>query len=342
MLFGRDLAIDMGTKHVRVAAGKKGVLLNEPSVVAIDRNTGKLLKTGVDAQRMLGRTPGNIVALMPIRQGVIYDYDMTVHMLREMIKKVSSFSLVKPRLIMSVPSGITEVEERAVIDAGLQAGARRVYLMEAPLAAALGAGMDISDPEGHMIVDVGGGTTDAAVLSLDGVVESDSIKDGGVSFDEAVVRYIRKKHNILIGEGTAAELKRSVGCVFPRPDTEPVEIKGRCLMTGLPRTVSVSSDDMQEAYGEVMERILEMMLRILEATPPELVADISKNGIVLTGGGSLVWGFDRFIESRTNITTHSADDAELCVAYGLNRSLAKLDDMDDGTINLARSRQLRM
>ena len=341
LLFGRDLAIDLGTSSVLISTKNRGIILQEPSVVAIDKNTGRLLSIGMAAQRMLGRTPGNIVAIRPMQGGVISDYGTTERMLREMVKKVSSFSFLKPRIIISVPSGITEVEERAVVDAGISAGARKVYLLESPLAAALGAGLDITNPDGHMVVDIGGGTTDAAVLSLSGVVQSDSVKIAGEAFNDAIVRYIRKKHNVLIGDTTAEELKLSIGCVFPRPEAVSVDVKGRCLMTGLPRVVSISTTEMLEAFEEVSERILEMILRVLEETPPELVADISKNGIVLTGGGGQLWGFDRLIENRTNIPTTVADDPEMCVAYGLGKATAWLDDMQEGTINIARRRRLK-
>ncbi|UOO37758.1 rod shape-determining protein MreB [Oscillospiraceae bacterium CM] len=341
MLFGRDIGVDLGTTSVMVTANGKGVLSREPSVVAMDKNTGRLLNVGMAAQRMLGRTPGNIVAIRPMRNGAISDYDMAERMLRELIRKAVNFSLFKPRVIISVSSGITEVEERAVIDAGIEAGARKVYLMEAPLAAAVGAGLDISKPDGHMVVDIGGGTTDAAILSLSGVVESDSIKAGGAAFDDAIVKYIRRKHNVLIGDNTAEELKKSIGCVFPRPESTTVDVKGRCLMTGLPRIVSISSTEILEAFEEVTEGILEMVHRVLENTPPELVADVSQNGIVLTGGGSLLWGFDKLIESRTNIQTRIADDAEMCVGYGVGKSLDLVGDMHEGTINLARRRQMK-
>jgi len=340
MLFGRDIGIDLGTATVLVFVKGKGVVLREPSVVAMDKNTGRLLKVGEEAQRMLGRTPGNIVAIRPLAAGVISDYDMTERMLKEILRKVTSFSLFKPQLVICVPSGITEVEERAVIDAGLQAGARKVFLIEEPVAAAIGAGIDISKPEGHMVVDIGGGTTDVAVISLSGVVASESMKIAGDSFDEALIKYIKRKHNVLIGESTAEELKRSIGCVFPRPDILAVEVKGRCLMTGLPRVVAVNSNDMIEAFEEVSERILETIHQVLESTPPELVADISNNGIVMTGGGSLVWGFDKLVESRTSIRTHIADDAVSCVAYGTGKSLEWIKDMQDGTINLSRRRQM--
>jgi len=340
MVFGRDIGIDLGTATVLVFIRGKGIVLREPSVVAMDKITGRLLKVGEEAQRMLGRTPGNIVAIRPLREGVISDYDMTERMLREIIKKVTTFSLFKPRLVICVPSGITEVEERAVIDAGIQAGARKVFLIEEPVAAAIGAGLEIARPEGRMVVDVGGGTTDVAVISLSGVVSSESIKIAGDSFDEALVKYIKRKHNVLIGDSTAEELKRTIGCVFPRPEMESVEVKGRCLMTGLPRMVSVNSNDMIEAFEEVAERILETIHQVLENTPPELVADISNNGIVMTGGGSLIWGFDKLVESRTSIETHIADDAISCVAYGTGKTLDWVNDMQDGTINLSRRRQM--
>jgi len=338
--FGKDIGIDLGTASVLVYVKGKGVVLREPSVVAMDKNTGKLLKVGADAQAMLGRTPGNIVAMRPLREGVISDYDMTERMLKEFLKKVTSFSLFKPRLLICVPSGITEVEERAVIDAGIQAGARRAYLIEEPVAAAIGAGIDITKPDGHMVVDIGGGTADIAVISLGGVVESDSIKTAGDKFDEAVVKYIRKKHNVLIGDRTAEELKVSIGCVFPRPEEITMEIKGRCLMTGLPRVFSVSSSEMIEAFEEVAGRILEAIHAVLERTPPELVADISTNGIIMTGGGSLVWGFDKLVESHTGIETHIAEDAISCVALGTGKSLDNLDAMQDGTMNLSRRKQM--
>lgn len=342
MIFGRDIGIDLGTATVILAAKGKGIITKEPSVVAMDKNTGRLLKVGMAAQRMLGRTPGNIAAIRPLQDGVISDYDMTERMLRELIKKVSNFSMIKPRIVISVPSCITEVEERAVIDVALQAGARKVYLIEEPVAAALGSGIDISKPEGHMVVDIGAGTTDAAVISLSGVVQSESIKIAGDAFNDAIVRYIRKKHNILIGRDTTAEeLKKSIGCVFPMPENTTVEVKGRCLLTGLPKIISISSSEMIEAFDDVSNSILEIIHQVLENTPPELVADISENGIVLTGGGSLVWGIDKLVESSTNIKTRIADDAELCVAYGVCKSLDWINDMQEGVINLSRKRQMR-
>ena len=279
----KDIGIDLGTASVLVYIKGKGLVLNEPSVVAIDKTDGKLLKVGAEAQAMLGRTPGNIVAIRPLRDGVISDYDMTERMLREFIHKVAGgLQLFKPRVMICVPSGITEVEERAVIDAGIQAGARRVYLIEEPVAAAIGAGIDIAKPDGHMVVDIGGGTSDIAVISLGGVVESASIKVAGDQFNESIVKYMRRKHNLLIGERTAEHMKIQIGCVFPKEEEATIEIKGRCLMTGLPRSLTVTSTEMMEAFEEPVERILEAVHGVLERTPPELVADISNNGIVMT------------------------------------------------------------
>ncbi|MCL2125188.1 MAG: rod shape-determining protein MreB [Oscillospiraceae bacterium] len=341
-MFGRDIGIDLGTTTVLVSTRSKGVILREPAVVAMDKNTGRLLNVGMAAQRMLGRTPGNVVAIKPMRDGAICDYDMTERMLKEFVRKAQSFSLLKPRIIISVPTGITEVEERAVIDAGVAAGARKVYLMEAPLAAAIGTGLDISKPDGHMVIDIGGGTTDIAVLSMSGVVESASLKAGGDAFDDALIKFIRRKHNVLIGETTAEELKKGIGCVFPRSEAVAVEVKGRCLLTGLPRVVAVSSTDTFEAFEDVTERIVEAVHNILEITPPELVADISQNGIILTGGNSQLWGFDKLISNRTNITTLNADDADLCVANGLGKALGWVGDMVEGPINLSRRKQMRV
>ena len=336
----KDIGIDLGTASVLIYIKGQGIVLNEPSVVAMDKNTGKLLKVGADAQAMLGRTPGNIVAIRPLRDGVISDYDMTERMLKEFIHKVNGFQLFKPRVIICVPSGITEAEERAVIDAGIQAGARSVYLIEEPVAAAIGAGIDIAKPDGHLIIDIGGGTTDIAVISLSGVVESASIKVAGDMFNEAVVKYIRRKHNVLIGERTAEELKIQIGCVYPQEEEQTVEVKGRCLMTGLPKVFSVSSSEMIEAFEEPAERILEAVHSVLERTPPELVADISTNGIVMTGGGSLVAGFAELVSSRTGIATTVAENAIQCVAMGTGQSLEMIASMQDGTMNLSRRKQM--
>ena len=338
--WGKDIGIDLGTASVLVYVKGKGVVLNEPSVVAIDKNTGKLLKVGAEAQAMLGRTPGNIVAIRPLREGVISDYDMTEKMLREFIRKVTGFQLFKPRVLICVPSGITEVEERAVIDAGIQAGARKAYLIEEPVAAAIGAGIDITKPDGHMVVDIGGGTADIAVISLSGVVESASIKIAGDQLNESIVKYMRRKHNLLVGERTAEDMKIKIGCVFPREEELTMDVKGRCLLTGLPRVVTVSSAEMMDAFEEPVERIVEAVHSVLERTPPELVADISTNGIMMTGGGSLVSGFDKLISARTGIQTFIAEDAISCVAIGTGKSLDELNNMQDGTMNLSRRKQM--
>ena len=318
--FTKDIGMDLGTASVLIYIKDKGIVLNEPSVVALDKNTGKLLKVGADAQAMLGRTPGNIIAIRPLREGVISDYEVTERMIKEFLHKVMGFQLFKPRIIICVPSGITEVEERAVIDAGIQAGARRVYLIEEPVAAAIGAGIDITQPEGHMIIDIGGGTSDIAVISLSGVVESSSIK--------------------IVGERTAEQMKMEIGCVFPPEEEMTMEVKGRSLITGLPELISVSSAEMLEAFEEPVERIMEEVHLVLEKTPPELVADISNNGIVMTGGGSLVRGFDKLVTARTGIHATVAENAIQCVAEGTGKSLDSIQDMQDGTMNLSRRKQI--
>lgn len=340
-MFSNDIGIDLGTATVLVYVKGKGIVLSEPSVVALNKDTGKLLAIGSEAQRMLGRTPGTIVAIRPLRDGVISDYEVTQRMIKEFIKKVCGFRIIKPRVVICVPSSITEVEERAVFDAGLQAGARQVYLIEEPVAAAIGAGIDISRPNGNMIVDVGGGTTDIAIISLGGIVESCSIKIAGDKFDEAIIKYIRRKHNVLIGERTAEDLKIKIGCVYPRPEEVSMDVKGRCLMTGLPKVFMVSSSEMLEAFEEVTVNIIEAIHSVLERTPPELVADISTNGITMTGGGSLVYGFDKLISSHTGIETHVSDNAISCVAHGTGKALDNLAIMQEGSTNISRKRQLQ-
>lgn len=340
MIFSSDLGIDLGTASVLVYVKGKGIMLHEPSVVAVDRQNGKMLAVGEEAQQMLGRTPGNIVAIRPLREGVISDYEMTERMIKEFIRKVTGFQLFKPNLVICVPSIITEVEERAVIDAGTQAGAKRVFLIEEPVAAAMGAGIDIAKADGNMVVDIGGGTTDIAVISLGGIVESTSIKIAGDRFDDAIVKYIRRKHNVLIGDRTAEEIKRTIGCVYARPEELTMEIKGRCLMTGLPRTFTVRSSEIMEAFEEVTAAIVEAIHSVLERTPPELTSDISTNGIVMTGGGSLIWGFANLIATKTGIPTRVAEEAVSCVAYGTGSCLDRLQEMQDGTMNLSRRRQM--
>ena len=343
-MFSKDMGIDLGTANTLVYMREKGIIVNEPSVVAINVQTKEVLAVGNEAKEMIGRTPGNIVAIRPMKDGVIADFDVTQAMLRYFINKayVRSMFGPKPRIVICVPSGVTEVEKRAVLEAAIAAGSKDkdTYLIEEPMAASIGAGLPVAEPTGSMVVDIGGGTADIAVISLGGVVESASIKIAGDKFDEAVVKYIRRKHNVLIGDRTAEELKMKIGCVFPRPEEVTMEIKGRCLMTGLPRVFSVSSSEMIEAFEEVSSRILEAIHGVLERTPPELVADISTNGIVMTGGGSLLWGFDKLIESHTGIETHVAEDAISCVAEGTGKSLDSLDQMQDGTMNLSRRKQM--
>ena len=342
MLFvENDIAIDLGTASTLLYVRNKGISMREPTVVAVDRTTGKPLKFGDEAEKMLGRTPANIVAIHPITNGVISDYDLTTQMLQNMISRITSFNFFKPCVLLCVPSSITGVEERAVIDAAIEAGARKVYLLEASVATAYGAGIDISKPDGHMIVDIGGGTTEIAVVSLGGVAECESIKTAGDEFDEAIIRYIRRKHNILIGMRTAEELKRSIGCAFPRREVSSMEVKGRCLLTGLPKAVTISSNDMIEALEEPLEKLLEAVHMVLERTPPELVADISVNGIVMSGGGSLIWGLDKLITSRTGIEASVVDDPLACTAYGAGKMLKRLSDLQEGMINLARRKQMK-
>ena len=336
----RDIAVDLGTDTTLLYVSGKGIRLREPTIVAVDRQDGRLIKVGEDARKMLGRTPANIAAVHPISAGVISDYDMTAAMLKELIRRVTSFSLFKPRVLVCVPGGISGVEERAIMDAVIEAGGRKVYLVQSAVATAVGAGLDVNRPDGHMIIDIGGGTTEAAVVSLNGVVVSESIKTAGAAFDEAIIKYIRRKHNLLIGSRTAEDLKKSIGCIKERPEVSYEEVKGRCLMTGLPRSVTINSDEMVEALGETAETILETVHMVLERTPPELVADISENGIVLSGGGSLLYGMDRLVTERTGIQAHVVDDALSCTAYGAGRMLSRLDSMTDGMMNFARRRQL--
>ena len=340
-IFDKDIALDMGTTRVLLYTRGKGVQVREPALVAVDKFSGRLVKVGEEAQKMLGRTPASIVPIQPIVGGVISDYDMTVAMLRELMKRVTSLSLFKPRVLVCVPGSITGVEERAVVDAVTEAGARKVYLVESAVATAYGAGLDVSKPDGQMIIDVGGGTTECAVVSLGGVAECESIKTAGASFDEAIIRYIRRRHNVLVGEKTAEEVKMSIGCVVPRPEVGVEEVKGRDLVTGLPKTVKISSSELAEVLLEPMRDILEAIHLVLERTPPELVADISQNGIVMSGGGSLIYGIDRLVERDTGIRTVVVDDPVSCSAYGAGKLLTRLNDMDEGMVNFARKRMLR-
>ena len=337
----RDLGIDLGTANVLVYAEGKGIVLREPSVVAIDKNSGKVLQVGAAARNMLGRTPGNVVAVRPLRNGVISDYEMTEKMLAEFMKKIIRYSLVKPRVVVCVPSGVTEVEERAVIQATMEAGARRVYLIEEPFAAGLGAGLDLSKPNGYMVVDIGGGTTDIAVLSLNDLAATSSIKVAGDTFDETIITYLRRRQGLLIGANTAEEIKITIGSVMERPEEMSMTVKGRDLKTGLPREVLVTSSELLEVLHRPARFIVEEILSVLEQSSPELVADISRNGIILTGGGSQIWGMDRMIYERTEIPCMVADDPESCVALGCGKSLQWINSMQEGTINIARKKLMR-
>ena len=312
-----DIGIDLGTASILVYIRGKGVVLKEPSVVAFDRDTNKIKAIGEDARLMLGRTPGNIVAVRPLRQGVISDYTVTEKMMKYFIQKaLGKKSFRKPRIAVCVPSGVTEVEKKAVEDATYQAGAREVSIIEEPIAAAIGAGIDISKPCGNMIVDIGGGTSDIAVISLGGTVVSASIKIAGDDFDEAIVRYMRKKHNLLIGERTAEDLKIKIGSAYKRPEVDSVEVRGRNLVTGLPRTVKVTSEETEK---EATSQIIDTIHSVLEKTPPELAADIADRGIVLTGGGSLLRGLEDLIYAKTGINTMTAEDPMTCVAIGTGK-----------------------
>ncbi len=339
----KDIGIDLGTATVLVYVKGKGIVMKEPSVVAIDRDTGNILKIGREAQQMLGRTPGNIIALRPLRDGVISQYEVTLRMIQYFIKRACGGSFHnlfwQPRVIICVPSGITEVEERAVLDAANQAGAKKTYLIEEPVAAAIGAGIDISTPNGHMIVDIGGGTTDIAVISLGGVVVSESIKVAGDKFDEAIIRYVRRKYNVAIGERTAEEIKVKVGGAWHRDEPRVIDVKGRCLIQGLPKVVRISSLEMPEALEEPITAVIEAVCSVIERTPPELIGDILYNGIVMTGGGSLLFGLDRLINNVTGIKTKIANKAVDCVAIGTGLSLDHISVIPEGPLNISRTRQ---
>ena len=315
-----DIGIDLGTASILVYVKGKGVVLKEPSVVAFDRDTNRIKAIGEEARLMLGRTPGNIVAVRPLRQGVISDYTVTEKMLKYFIQKaVGKQRFRKPLISICVPSQVTEVERKAVEDAAFQAGARDVKIIEEPIAAAIGAGIDIARPCGNMIVDIGGGTSDIAVISLGGTVVSASIKIAGDDFDDAIVRYMRKKHNLLIGERTAEDIKIRIGSAYPRPESVTVDVRGRNLVTGLPKTITVTSEETEEALKDTTSQIVEAVHSVLEKTPPELAADIADRGIVLTGGGSLLYGLEELIESKTGITPMTAEDPMTAVAIGTGR-----------------------
>ena len=337
--FGQDIGIDLGTATVIAYVKGKGIVLREPSVVATDRNTGEALAVGQEARRMLGRTPGNIIATRPLREGVISDYTVTEKMLKHLISKICGKLIFSPRLMICIPSQVTEVEKKAVVDAASQAGARKVYLIEEPIAAAIGAGIDISKPSGNMIVDIGGGTTDIAVIALGGSVVSTSLKVAGDKFDEAIIKYIKKKHNVAIGERTAEDIKINIGCVYPKIQDMEMDIRGRDLITGLPKNITVYSSEIMEALEEPALAIIDAVHSVLERTPPELAADISNKGIYITGGGGLVDGLDKLLTEKTGINVMVADDAISCVALGTGKALDNLDSLEKGSIPIKKYRR---
>ena len=341
--FSSDLGVDLGTSNVRINVDDKGIVIREPSVVAIDKNTGKCLLVGAAARNMMGRTPGNVVSMQPLHNGVISDYSMTVELLQNLFRSITKSSLFtpKPRIVVSVPSGITEVEERTVINTAIEAGARRVYLIEAALAAALGAGLDISNPKGHMVIDIGGGTTDIAVLTMNAVANSSSIRLAGSTFDELIARYIRKTHGVIIGQSTAEDIKIQIGSVYPRQEDISMLVKGRDARTGMPRELTIMSSELTKPMNRLANQIADEVLAVLEETSPELVGDIAENGITLTGGGCQLAGMDMLLSERIGITCTIADDPESCVAIGCGKSLNWINTMNEGPINIARKRLMR-
>ncbi len=327
-MFGYDIGIDLGTATVLVYIKGKGVVLTEPSVVAFDRDTKKIRAIGEDARVMIGRTPGNIVAVRPLRHGVISDYTVTEKMLKHFVNKaIGKHRFGKPRVSICVPSGVTEVEKRAVEDAAYTIGAKSVAIIEEPVAAAIGAGIDITKPCGSMVVDIGGGTTDIAVISLGGTVVSASIKIAGDDFDDAIVRYLRRNKNIIIGERTAEDIKFKIGSAYRRPESISLNVKGRGSASGLPKTISVTSEETEEALKEPTSQIVDAIQRVFEKTPPELAADIASNGIVLTGGGCQLWGLEELIEEKTGIRTITAENPRTAVAIGTGRYIEVIDTM---------------
>ena len=343
-LFSNDLGVDLGTTNVLIFEAKNGIVVREPSMVAMDKNSGRILEVGRNARNMLGRTPGNVVAMHPLKGGVISDHEMTVRMLEAMFRNANKSKKLftpKPRVIISVPSGVTEIEERTVINAAIEAGARRVYLMEEPLAAALGANLDISGPNGNMVVDIGAGTTDIAVLTLNAIATSSSIKVAGDTFDEAIARYVRRVHNVVIGQTTAEDIKIEIGSVYPQAAEAPMMVLGRDFKTGMPKEFPLTPEEIRDVLFRPARQIVEEVLTVLENTSPELVSDIARNGIVLTGGGSQLRGMDALLSERTGVRCTVADDPGSCVANGCGKSLEWINKLQEGPINIARKRILK-
>ena len=326
--FSRDMGIDLGTANTLVYVKGKGIIIREPSVVALKESSSDVMAVGAEAKRMIGRTPGNITAIRPMKDGVIADFDVTEAMLRYFITRAHKRTrLVRPRIIVCVPSGVTEVEKRAVLDAAQQAGARKAYLIEEPMAAAIGSELPVNEPVGNMIVDIGGGTTEVAVISLGGIVSSRSIRIGGDEMDESIIQYIKRKYNIMIGERTAEEIKMEIGAARPEFLSESMEIRGRDLVSGLPKNIDINSEEISEAISEPVQSIVEAVKITLEKTPPELSADVMDFGIVLTGGGALLHGMDKLLSDKTQIPVHIADEPLDCVAKGTGIALEEIDSL---------------
>ncbi|NLY73701.1 MAG: rod shape-determining protein [Firmicutes bacterium] len=322
--FAKDMGIDLGTANTLVYVQGRGVVLQEPTVVAIEKDTNNIIAVGGEAQQMVGRTPGNIVAVRPMKDGVIADFDVTERMLRYFINKAGkNVGILSPQVIIGVPSGVTEVEKRAVMDAGLQAGAREVFLIEEPMAAAIGAGLNVEEPSGNLILDIGGGTTEVAVISLGGIVSSRSLRIAGDEMNEAIAHYIKRNYNLMIGERTAEDIKKDIGSVYPEPKDEKLEVRGRDLLTGLPKTILITAHEVQEALAEPISSIIEAVKMTLERTPPELAADILDRGVVMAGGGSLLRGIDRLLAEETGMPVQIADQPLTCVARGTGIALER-------------------
>ena len=343
LMMTNDLGVDLGTCNVLINVDGKGIVVKEPTVVAMDRNDGKILQVGAAARNMMGRTPGNVVAMKPLTGGIISDHEMTVRMLSAMFKTAAKGGLLtpKPRVVITVPSGITEIEERNVINAAIEAGARRVFLIEEPLAAALGAGLDIKGPKGHMVVDIGGGSTNIAVLSMNGVVLSSSLRIAGDYFDESIARYVRRKYNMVIGMVTAEAIKINLGQVYPGGEELAMEVKGRDAKTGSPRVITMTSTEVFTILQKHAAAIADEVTDVLSRTSPELVGDIAETGITLTGGCAQMAGMAELIMEKTQIPTVVADDPASCAAYGCGKSLAWINHMQEGPINIARKRVMR-
>ena len=340
--FSSDIGIDLGTASVLVYVKGKGVVLREPSIVAIDTRTNHIIKVGREAQQMQGRTPEYIKTVRPLKYGVISQYDVTLRMLQHFIRKACGNMIFKPRVMICVPTGISEVEERAVVDAANEAGAKQTRLIEEPVAAAMGAGLNIHEPMGNMVIDIGGGTTDIAVISLGGVVVSESIKVAGDKFNEAIADYVRRRHKLLIGDSSAEQVKIRIGCLDDRYQRKTIDIKGRCLRTNMPKVITLASTEMIEALMDPISEVLDAVRFVIERTPPELVGDIMKNGIVMTGGGSLIPGFAKMISDVTGIKTRVAEDAVSCVVRGTGIALENLEGRPTGVLNLAEDRKNRL